>query len=95
MSALLTVTIQVKDPAKLKEYISQVPETMAAHGSRMLGRGKVTKVLNGEFPHQMEAFFEFPSAEAIDEWFSSDAYQALVGIREEAAHMNIAVLDPF
>ena len=95
MSALLSVTIQVKDPAKLKEYISQVPATMAAHGSRMIGRGKVSKVLNGEVSHQMEAYFEFPSAEAIDTWFNSDAYQALVGIREEAAHMNIAVLDPF
>ena len=95
MSALLSVTIQVKDQEKLKSYISQVPPTMAPHGAKMIARGKVGKVLNGEFSHQMEAVFEFPSEEAIDTWFNSAEYQALVSIREEAAHMNIGVLHPF
>ena len=95
MSALMSATIRVKDPEKLKSYISQVPSTMAPYGAKMLSRGKVAKVLNGEISHQMEAVFEFPSEEAIDTWFSSDAYQAIVSIREEAAHMNILVLQPF
>jgi uncharacterized protein (DUF1330 family) len=95
MSALVSVTIQVKDPEKLKSYISQVPATMAPHGAKMLSRGKIAKVLNGEVAHQMEAVFEFPSEDAIDAWFNSDAYRAIVAIREEAAHMNIVVLSPF
>jgi uncharacterized protein (DUF1330 family) len=95
MSALLSVTIQVKDPVKLKSYISQVPATMAPHGAKMLSRGKNSKVLNGEVAHQMEVVFEFPSEDAIDAWLNSSAYQALVATREEAAHMNIAVLSPF
>ena len=95
MSALLSVTIQVKNPEKLKSYISQVPATMAPHGAKMLARGKVKTVLNGDFPHQMEAVFSFPDVAAIESWFNSDAYQALVEIREEAAHMNIAILESF
>ena len=95
MSALLSVTITVTDPEKLKSYISKVPSTMAPHGAKMLSRGKVAKVLNGNVAHQMEAVFEFPSEDAIDTWFNSDAYQAIVAIREEAAHMNIAVVHPF
>lgn len=95
MSALLSVTIQVKDPAKLKEYISQVPATMAPHGAEMVGRGKVVSVLNGELPHQMEVLFSFPSVEAINTWFHSDVYQNLVELRQEAAHMNIAILESF
>ena len=95
MSALLSVTIRVKNPEKLKSYISQVPATMAPHGAKMLSRGKVAKALNGEVAHQMEAVFEFPSEDAIDAWFNSDAYQAIVSIREEAAHMTIGVLHPF
>jgi uncharacterized protein (DUF1330 family) len=95
MSALLSVTIAVKDSEKLKNYISKVPSTMAPHGAKMLSRGKVAKVLNGEVEHQMEAVFEFPSEDAIDAWFNSDAYQAIVAIREEAAHMNISMLHPF
>ena len=95
MSALLSATVQVKNPEKLKSYISQVPATMAPHGAKMLSRGKVAKLLNGEVAHQIEVVFEFPGEDAIDAWFNSDAYQALVAIREEAAHMNIAVLSPF
>ena len=95
MPAVLSVTIEVKDPIKLKSYIGQVPATMAPHGAKMVGRGKVQKVLNGEIAHQMEALFEFPSTEAIDSWFNSDAYQALKEIREEAAHMNIVILESF
>ena len=95
MSALLSVTVTIKDPEKLKNYISQVPATMAPHGAKMVARGKVAKALNGEVAHQMEALFEFPSEDAIDAWFNSDAYQAIVAIREEAAHMDILVLHPF
>jgi len=43
----LSVTIQVKDPGKLEEYISQAPATMAPHGAEMLGRGQAGQVLNG------------------------------------------------
>ena len=93
--ALLSVTIQVKNPEKLKAYISQVPATMKPFGAKMLARGKKKMVLNGDCEHQMEAVFEFPSVEAIENWFSSDAYQALVSVREEAAHMNIVILESF
>lgn len=93
--ALLSATIQVKNPEKLKEYISQVPATMKPFGAKMLARGKKQKVLNGDCAHQMQATFEFPSAEAIENWYASDAYQALIPIREEAAHMNIVILDSF
>ena len=95
MSALLSVTITVKDPEKLKAYVSQVPATMAPHGAKMIGRGKVARQLNGEVSHQIEALFEFPDDAAIDAWCQSDAYQALVSLREEAAAMNISVLSSF
>ena len=93
--AILSVTIQVKNPERLKEYVSQVPATMKPFGAKMLARGKVQTILNGEFQHQIEAVFEFPSKEAIENWFASDAYQALIPIREEAAYMNIAILESF
>ena len=95
MTALLSVTIEVKDPERLKEYISQVPATMAPHGAKMLSRGKIVKMLNGEHAHQMEVLFEFPSAEHLDAWYNSDAYQALIPLRNEASSMKLAVLQPF
>ena len=95
MATLMSATVQVKDPEKLKVYVSLVGATMAPHGGKMVARGKVAKQLNGEVKHQIEALFEFPSAEAIDAWYESDAYQALIPNRDEAAYVTIAVLNPF
>ncbi len=93
--AILSVTIQVKNSEKLKEYVSQVPMTMKPFGAKMLVRGKVQKILSGTYHHQIEAVFEFPSVAAIENWYASDAYQALIPIRDEAAHMNIVILERF
>ena len=95
MATLISATVQVKDPEKLKVYVSQVGATMAAHGGKMMARGKVAKQLSGEVKHQIEALFEFPSADAIDAWYESDAYQALIPNRDEAAYVTIVVLDTF
>ena len=95
MTTLLSATVRVKDPEKLKVYVSQVGGTMAPHGGKMVARGKVAKQLSGEVKHQIEALFEFPSVDAIDAWYESDAYQALIPNRDEAATVTIVVLDSF
>ena len=95
MSVFLSVTIRVKDPAKLKEYISQVPATIAAHGGEKVSRGKVAKTLAGNADYQMAAVFRFPTMDALDGWFASPEYQALISLREEAAEMNIIALNEF
>jgi uncharacterized protein (DUF1330 family) len=95
MSVLVSATVQMKNPEKFKEYASKVPETMDAHGGKMIARGKMVKQLAGEYAHQVEAIFEFPTQEAAQAWYDSDAYQALVDLRNEAAHVNIAILESF
>jgi uncharacterized protein (DUF1330 family) len=55
MATLMSASVQVKDPEKLKVYVSQVGATMAPHGGKMVARGKVAKQLNGEVKHQIEA----------------------------------------
>lgn len=95
MSALLSVTLKVKDPDRLKEYIAQVPATMAPFKATMISRGKISKVLNGEISHQIEAVFEFPSEAALESWHESDAYQAIIPLRNEVCDMTISILTPF
>ena len=43
-------------------------------------------MLNGAHDHQIEAVFEFPSTEVM-KTVCSDAYQVLIPIREEVAHI--------
>ena len=65
------------------------------NSGKMVARGKLSKPLAGEYAHQVEAIFEFPTQEAAQAWYDSDAYQALVALRNEADHMNIAILECF
>ena len=95
MPAYLSAIIMVKNPEKLKEYISQVPATMAPFGAKLIYRGKVQSILAGEGKHQIEAVFEFESAERINAWYKSDAYQALIPAREAGANMIISILEGF
>lgn len=95
MPTYLSAIVTVKNPEKLKEYISQVPGTMAPFGAKLVCRGKVQSVLSGEGKHQIEAVFEFESAAKIEEWYQSAAYQALIPTREEGASMTISILEGF
>ena len=95
MSVFLSVTVQVKNFDMLKAYMSKVPQTMEPHGAELVYRGQVTEILHGSLGHQMEATFKFPSIESVHAWYESPDYQALVPSREAAAHMNIAILNPF
>ena len=95
MSALLSVTVQVKDFDKLRQYMSQVPETMKEYGAELICRGQVSEILHGSMSHQMEATFRFPAIDSVHAWYQSEEYQALSATRDEAALMNIAILNPF
>ena len=41
--------------------------------------------LAGESPHSDIVVIRFPSVAALNDWFSSPAYQALIPLREQAA----------
>jgi uncharacterized protein (DUF1330 family) len=95
MPTYLSAIVTVKKPEKLKEYVSKVPGTMVPFGAKMVCRGKVQKVLAGAGNHQIEAIFEFESAEKIEAWYQSDAYRALIPVRDEGATMTISILEGF
>jgi len=79
--------ITVKNPAMWAEYRSKVPETLAPWGGELVFRGKQVAALAGESPHPDIVVIRFPSVAAMNAWFSSPAYQALIPLREQAADM--------
>lgn len=93
MTAILSVdVVQVNDPQKMKEYSMKFHASAAPHGIKTLYKGKMVKILGGEASHVMEIVFEFPNMEALDTWYNSEEYQALIPLRQEAAVLNIKVL---
>jgi uncharacterized protein (DUF1330 family) len=79
--------ITVKDPEKWARYRNQVPATLAPWGAELLLRGRQVAVLAGSHAHPDVVVIRFPNVAAVEGWFSSPAYQALIPLRQEAAEM--------
>lgn len=77
--------IAIKDPEKWVEYRSRVPGTLRPWGAEVVFRGKKTMVLSGAHGHTDTVVIRFPGMGALEGWFQSPAYQALIPLREQAA----------
>ncbi|OIR07764.1 hypothetical protein GALL_100460 [mine drainage metagenome] len=86
-TAYLVGHTTVKDAAKWIDYRDQVSATLAPWGAEIVFRGKRIVVLAGEHPYEDVVVIQFPNKEAIENWHSSPAYQALIPLREQAAEM--------
>ena len=86
-SAYVIGHITVKDAEKWAEYRGRVPATLAPWGAELVCRGKRLSTLSGEHVHTDSVVIRFPDADAVNNWFNSPAYQALIPLREQAAEM--------
>ena len=83
--------ITVRNAAKWAEYRAQVPGTLAPLKAELLFRGSQVEVLAGEEPHADIVVIRFPSVAAVNGWYASPAYQALIPLRDEAADVALVV----
>jgi uncharacterized protein (DUF1330 family) len=79
--------VTVKDETKWAEYRRQVLATLAPWGAELVFRGKQVAALSGDNPHSDIVVIRFPNSGAVNGWYSSPAYQALIPLREEAAEV--------
>ena len=63
------------------------------HGGRFLVRGGNMKVVEGEWPYPRLVILEFPSREAVDTWYHSPEYQAILPLRLQGCKSNLIVVD--
>ena len=90
MPALTVARMTIKDPEKFSKYAARAPDSMEVHGGEFVYGGKANKCLTGgESDHVLTVIYEFPSLEAVDEWFASQAYQVLLSQLDGVADMQI------
>jgi len=77
--------ITVKNPEKWDEYRGQVPGTLVPWGAELVFRGKQFAILAGDNPHPDIVVIRFPDIAALNGWYQSPAYQALIALRQQAA----------
>ncbi len=93
MKALCIVYERVHDEEEFARYRRAVMPTLEPFGARFLVRGGTFTVLEGDMPFSRIAVLEFPSREAAEAWYGSDAYQAVLPIRLGAADCQFVIVD--
>jgi uncharacterized protein (DUF1330 family) len=91
VSACVVGHITVRDAEKWAQYRAQVPATLAPWNAELLFRGQLTAALDGGHRHTDLVIIRFPDRAAVDAWYASPAYQALIPLRNEAADMDLLV----
>lgn len=89
MSAFFVATVSVKDGEKFKEYAAKSAETFRPFSGELVIRGKFVGTFVGNAGHQATAVVKFPNLDALESWYASDAYQALIPLRDEASDITI------
>jgi len=93
MPAYLIGHITIIDPDKWKTYVAGVQKSLMPFEAEVIFRGKRANVLAGEHPHQHTVVIKFPDQPTLQQWYHSDAYQALISVRDEAADVVIVSYD--
>ncbi|WP_158900819.1 DUF1330 domain-containing protein [Burkholderia sp. L27(2015)] len=93
MVAYVVVQEIVEDETKFSQYREKVMPILEQHGGRFLVRGGNMKVVEGEWPYPRLVILEFPTREAVDTWYSSPEYQAILPLRLQGCKSNLIVVD--
>lgn len=89
MSAFVVATSKIKDKEKFGAYAQAAGATLAAHGGSVAKRGQFDQTLAGEGAHHAVAVLEFADMDALNGWYQSADYQAIIPLRNEACDMTI------
>ena len=89
MAVFFIATSRIKDPAKFADYGSKAAGTFLPFGGELVARGKAYESLAGESDHHAVGVVRFANMEALNSWFRSADYQALISLRDAAADMTL------
>ncbi len=81
MKTLVIVDLTPVDKTKLTEYSALAAETLKPFNGHFIAKGAI-ETLHGEATHPMKAVIEFPDKESAKNWYNSDAYQAIIPLRD-------------
>lgn len=76
---------------EIAEYLERIDETLAPYGGRFIVHGGELTAAEGEWDGAL-VIIEFPSAEAVEEWYESPAYQAILPLRTEHSQSIAAMV---
>ena len=91
MSSYVVVDFEVQDQEKLARYSSAASETLIPYGGEFIAKGPAES-LHGEQALPMKLIIRFADRTSALGWYESDAYQQLIGLRNEALNSQFHLI---
>jgi uncharacterized protein (DUF1330 family) len=88
LAAYVIAGNNVTDAEVMREYAKLVPATLEPFGGRFVVRGGQIEVVEGAWTTSRLVVIEFPSLDHARDWYRSDAYQAIIQMRFDAAQTD-------
>lgn len=89
MAAYFIVQSTISDEAQYQKYRDAVIPLMARFGGKILVRGAKVEALEGHHDGRRMVIFEFPSMDAIHDFWNSPDYVPVKKIRDGAATLDV------
>ena len=89
MTVYAVALLSIHDREEYAKYEAGFMDIFARHEGKLLSVDEAPDVLEGDWPHTRTVLIEFPSAQAMDDWYRSDDYQALAQHRFNASNGSI------
>ena len=93
MAAYLIAQIDVTDMTQYQEYIKLTPDIIKQYDGTFIVRGGDVLTLEGEPETRRIVLVEFPSKEAVEQFYNSPEYQHAISVRKDAATAQFIVVD--
>jgi len=91
MSALWISHVTVTDPQAYKSYATRAVDIIAEYGGVFLSRGGAHRQLEGT-AHERHVVVRFPSLNAAEKCYNSDAYQAAMMYAQGASERQLVIV---
>lgn len=92
MPVYVVALIEIKDRERYRTYENSFMDVFSQYQGKMLSVDDNGQTLEGNWAHSRTVLIEFPDNDALQSWYHSDAYQALLQHRVAAATANIGVV---
>jgi uncharacterized protein (DUF1330 family) len=93
MPAYLISEVDVRDPAGFEAYRTIAARAIAQYGGRYLVRGGAAVAVEGGPPPKNIIVAEFPSMQALREWYASPEYAEALKFRRTALDRRLIFVE--
>ena len=89
------LTEEIHDDAGMQAYEQASTAPLIEHGGKVLVVDDQPQVLEGEWHGTRTVVVEFESVDRARGWYESSSYQAVLPLRQAAAHCNVVITRGF